>query len=263
MTYLYKHEFLCGGCRSVIVKETKSAALTEPPLLIHGVRTLHCEEIPLSKCPGRLGFHRTTIVPPREDKLLRLTLQNMKMGTGKPLKVECQAAIDAMWAKGLANGTFSPEMTAPDEHYWMTIQSAQERLNAEAASRRPANAKQALDKAILDGAGRDLRTLAVAFNKTTKDWVTGYSAGSAGWTRTRGSVTHADVTLAPLVAELNRVRKVADLGREVWVCAEVDAAAKALKKGWTLGSLSFAAAEYPGQHWRDIEACAHCAQWCG
>lgn len=265
MTFLYRHTFTCQVCAGRVIRETRGHAMVEQPLLKNGVRTLHCEEdsaTPL--CLGKMTWVGTVTVPPKESELVRLALRHMVTTVGVPLKPECVAAINAMWNAGLADGTFSQEMELPD-NLWKTVQGARERDNDYRESLRPKNAVQALNKAIADGAGRDQRTLAVAYNPSTKESVTGYSAGegTAGFRRHQGAVVRADGLFAPLVSTLNSVERKAGLGgREVWVCAEIDAATKALRKGWSLSELKFAAAEYKGEGWRHIEACPHCSQWC-
>ena len=265
MTFKYDHKFQCQNCRATFSVKTKGSSVVEPPLLSGGVRTLHCEHDERATCMGILRYVGTKVTPVPEQEYISHALRFMIMGEGVPGKGECLKAIDMMWNDGLSKGKYHPDMEVP-EGLWESVQAAQARLNKEAEARRPKTAKQALDKVIEDGAGRDLRTLAVAFNKKTGKWKTGYSAGLGDlvWSRVAGQIQVAPALVAvnPLLAELQKVNKDVSLGREVWVCAEVDAAVKALRDGWSLDDLSFAAAEYPSGYWRDIEACPHCRQWC-
>lgn len=265
MTFKYDHEFQCQGCRTVISVKTKGNAMVEPPLLAGGSRTLHCEHDERSSCMGLLRYTRTKVTPVSDQQYIGHALRFMVVGNGVPSKVACLKAIDDMWLDGLARGLYHSDMGKP-EALWESVQGAQARVNDEAERRRPKNAQDALKKVIEDGAGRDMRTLAVAFNRKLYQWKTGYSAGCGGlvWSRNNGHIQVFPVTaiINPLMAELEKVNKVPELGREVWVCAEVDAAVKALQAGWSLDDLSFAAAEYPNGYWRDIEACGHCSQWC-
>ncbi len=264
MSFTFNHKFQCQSCRWTYGITTKGAAMTEPPLLPGGSRTLH-SELEEGRCNGIMRYVESTVLPPDEAKLLNRCLQEMRAGTGAPLKVACEAALTTAWQKGLTAGIYHPDQSPPED-FWQKIQTAQESKNRAMAALRPNTAQEAIDKVISDGAGRDLRTLAVAFDKSTKRWKTGYSAGLGGvvWSRVRGVVQvnqNAD-RLKPLVDALNKVEKKPDLNREVWVCAEVDAAAKALLDGWSFDNLSFSAAEYPNGYWRTIEACGHCGQWC-
>jgi hypothetical protein len=265
VTFKYDHKFQCKNCRTVFSVKTKGDAVVEPPLLEGGARTLHCEQDKSSNCFGLIRYVGTTVTPLSLQEYMSYALRFMSIGDGVPSKLECQSAIDKAWADGLQKGVYHADMSRPDD-LWESVQAAQARLNREAEARRPKTAQQALRKVIDDGAGRDLRTLAVAFDNRTKKWKTGYSAGLGGltWSRHAGQIQTAPATptIAALVAKLNTVNKDASLGREVWVCAEVDAAVKAMKEGSSLSDLSFAAAEYPNGYWRDIEACAHCSQWC-
>jgi hypothetical protein len=265
MTFSFKHNFQCQNCRWTYEVTTRGAAMTEPPLLPGGSRTLH-SELQGEKCHGLMRFVDTVVLPPNEAKLLNRCLEEMRAGTGAPSKVACEAALATAWQKALNAGKYLPSQSPPEE-FWKQIQSAQRGKNERMAALRPDNAREAIDKVISDGAGRDLRTLAVAFDTSAKRWKTGYSAGLGGvvWSRVRGvvQVDRNAAQLKPLVDALNTVVWQRDLGREVWVCAEVDAAAKALLDGWSFSKLTFSAAEYPSGYWRTIEACGHCSQWCG
>jgi hypothetical protein len=99
------------------------------------------------------------------------------------------------------------------------------------------------------------------------------SWGESGWawsthfTEVIGSgakrtVTTTSPLLNPLVAALNDVVQQPALGRMPWVCGEVEAATKALLKGYRLSDLSFVTSEkHDGAAPRLIKRCAHCEQW--
>ncbi len=265
MTFTFNHKFQCQHCRWTYDVTTKGAAMTEPPLLAGGSRTLHNELVDTARCLGLMRYVDSTVLPPEESRLLNRCMAEMRAGTGAPSKVACEAALATAWQKALATGKYLPEQSPPDG-FWQKIQTAQESKNRQLDALRPKSASEAIDKVISDGAGRDLRTLAVAFDTSTKTWKTGYSAGlgGVGWSRVKGVVQvdrNAD-RLKPLVDALNKVEWKSELGREVWVCAEVDAAARALLDGHKFDNLSFSAAEYPSGYWRTIDACGHCSQWC-
>ncbi len=265
MAFLFRHTFRCRNCSWEYVVDTRGNAMTEVPVLPEGTRTLHSELDPRNTCFGIVGYAFSSVAPPRESTLLKLCLMFMKPGMGRPLKTACEEAIQQGVAHGRDRGRLHPDQALPED-FWTRVQAAQEGVNRRREALKPSNAREALDKVIHVGGGRDFRTMAVAFNKKTGAWKTGYSAGLGGlvWSRRHGSVTANphDEKVQPLVDVLNDVNKVASLDREVWVCAETDAAVKALREGWFLGDLEFAAAEYPDGLWRNIKACGHCEQWC-
>lgn len=265
ISYIYR----CNSCQTSAEVTVKQNSTTNPPAdLVDGeTRPGHWQYDPKSRCLGIFLYQREAVLPPKDAALLKACLAYMKLSTEVPPKIDCEAAIDAGVKDLIASGAVFADF-APPADLWLKVQDAAKQKYREREALKPRTAKEALDNAIRQGASRDGRTLCVAFNVETRQYVTGYSAGLGGltWGRSKDgaiSATPADAKLKDLVETLEGVRKVSDLGREVWVCGEIDSAVKAIRdKGWSLGKLRFAAAEYKDDRWRDIEACGHCGQWC-
>ncbi len=115
-------------------------------------------------------------------------------------------------------------------------------------------------------------TFCAAFNPSTSQYVIGKSGGPGTkiWKQSAGGVVLNDdvsamtkAKLAALAKALSAVEK-REGSREVWACAEVDAAVKAIcEKNWELHQLKFCCAEWPagGKVPREILPCSNCSQW--
>jgi hypothetical protein len=153
--------------------------------------------------------------------------------------------------------------------------AAKKEAERKEAAKIPNNAAEALNhylKQNRDVLHRGMRTLCAMFVKEKSDYVTGRSGGpnTKIWERQgvqvtfKATVPAADrVKLTFFAKHLTDVKLDRTLGREVWDCAEVDAAVNAiLKKRWTqVSKFTFRCAEWPGAESRFIDACAHCRQW--
>lgn len=291
MKFFLNHEYRCMACGKIYILSGSEDIYSSPPLLTKSqetinreidaqkksgktkkeivviredARILHCEyDEKHSKCWGILRYIKSSPKPIEMQKCINETLKYL--GTSdQPTLNNCQVAIERM-----RDALTKQMITLPflDDDFWMEISQAQKERIRLAASFQLQNSKQALDQAIRQGRGKDGRTLAVAWNKSKKEYVTGSSGGLGNltWRRDENgkvNISESDEKLDPLIDALNEVELKPALNREVWVCAEVDAAVKALKKGWHLNEITFACAEAPEHDWRFIDACAHCRQWC-
>lgn len=280
MYFKYQFVYKCLGCGWRYSKLGSGEKGDNPPTLDGGPRTLHSEmgektqyydektnrllTVPVS-CHGVLMYQSTTVILDRVADLLSKASYKCVMDNLDDNKQAYEKALGDYWKSLQAKGKIDATMSIPDT-LWSDLREAHLQRKKQLKAQQPQTAWDAVALAVQYGANVEGRTLCVAFNNASKRFKAGSSAGKYTkiWSRgNSGTVTcsNADPRLQPLTDALNGVTKKSALGREVWVCAEIDATAKALLEGWNISDLRWACKEYQDKGWRDIKACGHCTQW--
>jgi hypothetical protein len=277
--FKFRFNYVCGICGYGHVELGSGELGDNPPTLPKGTRTLHCE-LGLSQqvfnfktnlletkpvgCFGLMNYRRTEVILFREAELLNKASYTCWEQGVQDNKQAYEAVLKPWWSKLQESSKMHPGTNMPDE-FWSDVRKAVIKRRQQLDAQKPKTALEAAALAIQSKSGVEGRTLCAAFDKSTRRFKVGSSGGKYTqiWSRVNGNVvcSNKDERLKPLVEQLNSVAKKVDLGREVWVCAEIDATVKALLDGWNMTNLRWAAKEMQNAQWRDIQACKHCEQW--
>jgi len=204
-------------------------------------------------------------------------LSPRQLGLSPTATASASLNSDSAAGSGGSSSASTPIRTAKKEK--SRDEKAQEAAQKEEARKKaakaklPSNAKEALNYYLKRNTGTlvsGMKTICALF-LSGKGCVIGRSGGpnTKIWERTTdGGVTVKSTesaatrsALADFAGTLSTVEKKIT-NREVWDCAEVDAAVKAILKGWTnYTKFTFWCAEWPGDKPRYIDACQHCSQW--
>src|SRR5688500_18292215 len=178
------HGFDCMRCAYSVTVKSKNNIGLEAPTLKEGSRTLHSEMNEHSRSLGILRYAGFTVGDVKEARLKNLTVERAQVISATELsETQARGVATSLWQHLQAQEEV-PLISPEPADFWRKVKDLyrEKLLDIEAA--KPRSVLEAMNNNVLKGNPDTNGTLAVAYNRASKGYVTGRSGNqSQAWRR--------------------------------------------------------------------------------